>query len=294
MKKLIKISLLLYLVSQLTACSISQITVRAAMPLIDGGITSMRMETDLDFAFLSIPANISLIEGMLIKDPNNEKLHIYAAQAYYGYAFGFVEDGFHQPKDSKRASHLYQRCLTHSEGLLIENGLDNTIYNTRLKDLNTAINKFDKDDVPALFWSASCLAKYIDLNRDKASNLAQLSKAALLMQRVLDLDEHYYMSSAHIFFGVYYGSKSPMLGGNFDLSEQHFEKAAKFNNNKLLIVDLLKAQYLERQRFDQQEFKILLNRVIQADNMLYPEQALINQIAKHKAALLIKKEDEWF
>lgn len=294
MKNFIKVCLFLYFASQLSACSISQMTIRAAMPLVDGGFTSMQMETDLDFAFLAIPANISLVEGMLIKDPDNEKLHIYAAQAYYGYAFGFVEDGYHHPKDTERASRLYLRCLKHSESVLMENGLDKTIYDTRLKNLQTTIEKFDKDDVPALFWSASCLAKYIDLNRDKAVNLAQLSKAVLLMQRVLDLDENYYMSSANIFFGVYYGSKSPMLGGNFDLSEQHFAKAAEFNNNKLLIVDLLKAQYLERQRFNRQEFQALLNHIIQADNMLYPEQALINQIAKHKAALLIKKEDEWF
>ncbi|MCK5663017.1 MAG: hypothetical protein KAI17_05995, partial [Thiotrichaceae bacterium] len=134
----------------------------------------------------------------------------------------------------------------------------------------------------------------IDLNRDKAENLAQLPKAVMLMQRVLDLDEHYYMSSAHIFFGVYYGSKSPMLGGNYELSEEHFNKAEQANQNKLLIVNLLRAQYLERQRFAQQKFHNLLTHIIQADNQLYPEQALINQIAKHKASLLLKKEDEWF
>ena len=294
MIKLIKISLFLYLVSQLSACSISQITVRAAMPLIEGGVDSMKMENDIHLAYLSIPANISLIEGMLVKDPNNESLGIYAAEAYYGYAFGFVEDGFLSPADHVRASKLYQRCLKHAEHVLINRGLNDTINNIRLSDLQAAIEQFDQQEVPALFWAASCLAKFVDLNRDEARNIAQLPKSAILMQRILELDEHYYMSGAHIFFGVYYGSKSPMLGGNYELSEQHFEIAAKANHNKLLIVNLLRAQYLERQRFEQQKFHELLTHIRQASERLYPEQALINQIAKHKASLLLKKEEQWF
>ena len=294
MKKLLKLSLFLYLISQLTACSISQLTMRAAMPLVEGGIDYMKTETDIHLAYLSIPANISLIEGMLVNDPDNEALHLYAAEAYYGYAFGFVEDGFHNQKDPSRASGLYQRCLRHAEHVLIRNGLQDTIKNTRLSDLQVSIEQLNKDDVPALFWAASCLAKFVDLNRDSARSIAQLPKSISLMQRVLELDEHYYMSSAHIFFGVYYGSKSPMLGGNYELSEQHFEIAAKENNNKLLLINLLRAQYLERQRFEQQKFHELLIHIIQASDLLYPEQALINQIAKHKASLLLKKEDEWF
>jgi hypothetical protein len=85
-----------------------------------------------------------------------------------------------------------------------------------------------------------------------------------------------------------------MLGGNYQLSEQHFAQANEANQNKLLVVNLLKAQYLERQRFNQTAFHDLLTGIIQSSEALYPEQALINQISKYKASLLLNKEDQWF
>lgn len=289
MKNYLNLALLLYTLSQLSACSISQLTVRAAMPLIDGGVIAMNMESDLELANSAIPANLSLIEGMLVKDPDNKTLRQYAAQAYYGYAFGFVEDS-----DPVRAAKLYERGFHHAKHVLLARGLSEQALNGTLEELQKSIDKLNKNALPALFWSASCWAKSIDLNRHKAQNLAQLPKAVMLMQRVLELDEHYYMSGAHIFFGVYYGSKSPMLGGNYELSEKHFAIANKANQNKLLVVDLLQAQYLERQRFNQQAFHDLLTHIIDASDTLFPEQALINQISKRKASLLLEKEEQWF
>lgn len=299
MKKYLQLSLFIYTLSQLSACSISQLTVRASMPLIEGGVSAMNKETDLNLAHSAIPSNLSLIEAMLVNDPNNNSLRLYAAQAYYGYAFGFVEDGFNgdnieAKRNPHRAAKLYQRGFNHAQQVLSRHGISESDLNGDLKTLQDSINKLGKDAVPALFWSASCWAKSIDLNRDKAHSLAQLPKAVMLMQRVLELDEHFYMSGAHIFFGVYYGSKSPMLGGNYKLSEQHFEQANAANQNKLLMVDLLRAQYLERQRFSQQVFHDLLVNIIQSRSTLYPEQALINQISRYKASLLLEKEEQWF
>ncbi|MDX2505548.1 MAG: TRAP transporter TatT component family protein [Gammaproteobacteria bacterium] len=289
MKNYLKLGILLYTLSQLSACSLSQLTVRASMPMIEGGITAMNMETDLALASSAIPANISLIEGMLINDPGNEKLRLFAAQAYYGYAFGFVEDS-----NPGRAARLYDRGYQHARLVLLNQGLNEQQLTGDLENLQQSINKLDKDAVPALFWAASCQAKSIDLTRDNARSLAQLPKAVMFMQRVLELDEQYFMSGAHVFFGVYYGSKSPMLGGNYKLSEQHFAQANQDNQNKLLVVNLLRAQYLERQRFDQQTFHDLLTRIIHASNTLYPEQALINEISRRKASLLLEKEEQWF
>ena len=76
----------------LNGCSMAKLTVRASMPLIEGGIQAINKESDLILAHSAIPANIELLEGMLINDPGNQRLREYAAQAYYGYAYGFIED----------------------------------------------------------------------------------------------------------------------------------------------------------------------------------------------------------
>lgn len=289
MKTILQFSFILLIMFLLNGCSISQLTVKAAMPLIDGGVAAINQESDLQLAKSAIPGNISLIEGMLINDPDNESLRLYAAEAYYGYAFGFVEDS-----DPQRATELYLRGYRHALHALLNRGLSKQALNGELESLQEDINKLGKSSVPALFWTASCRAKAIDLNRDSAKSLAQLPKAVMMMQRVLDLDENFYLSGAHIFFGVYYGSKSPMLGGNYTLAEQHFNKANAANDNKLLVVDLLQAKYLERQRFNRADFHKLLTHIINAPDDLYPQQALINAISKQKASLYLEKEDLWF
>jgi len=99
----------IFLILQLGACSMAELTVKASMPMITGGITALNRETDLQLAEDSMPANIELMEGMLINAPNNEELRNYAAQAYYGYAYGFIED-----KNPQRAANFYKRGLNHA------------------------------------------------------------------------------------------------------------------------------------------------------------------------------------
>ncbi len=290
MNKIITRTLLLsVLLGLLNACSMGRIVVRASMPMIEGGIVAMNRETDLKLAKAAIPANMGMLEGMLVNDPQNPLLNEYAAQAYYGYAYAFVEE-----HDRKRASKLYYRGFIHGKAALTEHDLTEAQLEGHLDVLQKGLKQLDKDAVPALFWTASNWAKWIDMNRDSVRALAQMPRVVLLMQRVLELDENYYFSGAHLFFGVYYGSRSPMMGGNFALSEKHFNRARKSTNNKILLPDLLEAQYLDRQRFDRAAFHRHLQHIIDAPADLYPAQAFINTIAKQKAVALLKREDEWF
>ena len=282
--------LILIIASQLlSGCSFAKLTVRASMPMIEGGITAINQETDLLLAESAMPPNIELMEGMLINDPHNISLRLYAAQAYYGYVYGFIEDS-----DRQRASKLYFRGFKHGARALSEFGIHTQHLNGTLESLQKSINHLDDDAIAALFWTASCWAKWIDMNRDKAESLAQMPKAVMLMQRVMELDEKYFMGGANVFFAVYYGSKPPMLGGDYEKSSHYFSKARSINKDKLLLVDLLQAQYLDRQKFDARSFRLRLNKIINAPDNIYPEQSLITMIAKQKAALFLSMEEQWF
>ena len=85
-----------------------------------------------------------------------------------------------------------------------------------------------------------------------------------------------------------------MLGGDFSRAEAEFRQAAKINDDKLLIVNLLQAEFLDRQRLDQQAFHQRLTAIIDAPDDLYPEMALANGIAKQRAAILLDLEGDWF
>ena len=236
-----------------------------------------------------MPANIELMEGMIINSPNNKDLRNYAAQAYYGYAYGFVEDN-----NPQRAATFYRRGLNHALYNLQLSGLTQNILAGNLQTLQLKLNSLDEDEITALFWAASNWAKWIDHNRDKAEAIADLPKSVMIMQRAIEIDETFYMAGPHIFFGVYYGSRSPLLGGNHVLSKEHFEKARQLNNKQLLIVDLVEAEYLDRQKFDQTSFHQRLTKIINTQSSSNPDIALINNIAKRKAKLLLRKESEWF
>ncbi|MEA2093913.1 MAG: TRAP transporter TatT component family protein, partial [Pseudomonadota bacterium] len=75
---------------------------------------------------------------------------------------------------------------------------------------------------------------------------------------------------------------------------ENFRRAAEINHDKLLLVDLLQAEFLARQRLDQQDFHNRLTRIIEAPDDLYPEMALVNGITKQRARYLLAFEDEWF
>jgi len=269
-------------------CSMDKMLVRASTPMIEGGVEALNHETDLKLAEDSIPANLNMLQGMINIDPENALLQTYAAQAYYGLSYGFNEDN--RPE---RATDFYLRGRQHGlTALKINSGKD--LLNITIIDFDKAVNQLDKDDVAAMFWTASCWAKWIDMHRDDPEAIAQLVRATALMQRVLELDETFYHGGAHMYFGVYYGSRSPLLGGNFEKSRQHFNRAREITNNKLLIPDLLQAQYLARQQQDKQDFHDRLNAVINAPDDLMPSLGLQNKIAQRKAAALLKQENEWF
>ncbi len=278
----------LLIIISLSACSMNKMMVNMSLPMIEGGIEAMNAEPDLQLAKDSMPANISMLNGMLQLDPDNVQLHVYAAQAYYGLSYGFNEDN-----NSKRADKFYQRGLKHGLTALALSGL-NDVKKLSPDELEQQLQKLDKDDVPALFWSASNWAKWIDLNRDDAASLIQLARPTAMMARVLELDESFYYGGAHMYFGVYYGARPPMFGGDFNKSRKHFDRAREITDNKLLVADLLQAQYLSRQTFDRQDFHDRLTAIINAPEDLYPELTLLNQIAKQKAGLLLNKEDQWF
>lgn len=270
-------------------CSTSQIVVRGAMPLMDGGLTAMNRETDLELARDAIPATLKMLEGMSVEDPRNTQLRLYLAQGFYGYAYSFVEQA-----DAARAVALYSRCLEHGKAALASQGFAADPEAAPLAELDQALTDAGTRQVPALFWTASCMAKRTDMYRTDPQSIAQLARAARLMERVLALDENFYYGGPHLFFGVYYGGRAPMFGGDFAKSEDHFTKARAATGGKLLMTDVLYAEFLARQRLDRAAFHQRLAAVVAAPDDLLPEMAFANRVAKQRAQYLLGKETEWF
>ncbi len=284
-----RLLLVVTLFNGLGACSMGQMVARTSESIMDGNIEAMNRETDLALAAGAIPANIKLIEGLIREDPRNVTLLVNAAQAFYGYAFGFVE-----PQDPERADALYARGVQYGVRALRALGLSLELSRAGPDALDRALGGLGKSAVPALFWTASNWAKQIDLARTDPALIAQLGSAERLMNRVRELKADFYYGGVDLFYGVYYGGRAPMLGGDYSKSEQAFAAARAVTGGRLLIVDVLQAEYLERQRLDAQAFARLLTRVLDTPLGYFPEMALANQIARQRARRLLDKQNDWF
>jgi hypothetical protein len=62
----------------------------------------------------------------------------------------------------------------------------------------------------------------------------------------------------------------------------------------LLLVPLLEAQYYAVQVQDRALFTERLQQVLEAPETLFPEQGLLNAVARHRAAILLRRIDELF
>lgn len=273
----------------LPGCSTSQLVARGASPLIEHGMAAMNRETDLELARASIPANLKMVEALLLADPGNTAYRVQAAMGFYGYAMGFVE-----PDDRERAVALYRRALDHALAVLERVGLTQAMLAGDAAGFEKALAGLDAHAVPALFWAASAWGKWIELQLDDPARLAELPRVEALMQRALALDETYYHGGAHVFFGVYYGSRAPMFGGDFARAARHFDHAAVLSQNQLLFVEVYRARYLLWQMGDRAAFHATLKRVLDAPDGANPDLNLANALARKQAAELLNQEEDLF
>jgi TRAP transporter T-component len=276
-------------VVSLPGCSTSQLVARGASPLIDNGVVAMNRETDLDLARASIPANLKMLEALLLADPGNAAYQIQAAMGFYGYALSFVE-----PEDRERAAALYRRARGHALVALEQAGVTHAMLAGDTAALERALATLDARAVPALFWAAAAWGKWIELQLDDPARLDELPRVELLMRRVLALDEAYYHAGAHLFFGAYYGGRAPMFGGDFARAARHFDRAAVLNQNRLLLVEVYRARYLLWQMGDRAAFHATLTRVLDAPAGADPDLNLANAVARKQAAALLTQEESLF
>ncbi|MDO8519459.1 MAG: TRAP transporter TatT component family protein, partial [Deltaproteobacteria bacterium] len=117
--------------------------------------------------------------------------------------------------------------------------------------------------------------------------IAEYPKVEAKMQRVLEIDEHYFNSAPNMFMGFSYGSRPPMFGGNPDKSKKHFERALAAYKRRFLMTQVLYAQSYAVQNQDRALFDSLLNEVVAGDASAFPEQRLANELAKLRAQWLL-------
>lgn len=286
-----KIIVFLLLTLGLGACSVQKVAIRSASGIFDAGSKSIFSETDYEFAKLSIPANLKLLESLYNVDPNNYNLVVLLVQGYTGYAMGFVED-----EDPQRAKMLYKRAFNYGIDFLRKKNkkfvesLDGEFERFE----KVLWSSFSKKDVPILFWTAMAWGSYVNLSRDEPDAIAQVPKIESIVKRSISLDENYFYGSGNMFLGVLLSAKPRIFGGDPERGREYFEKCIKITDGKYLLPHVFYARYYAVQVQDKELFENLLNYVLESPTDLLKGAELLNVIAKRKAQKYMELANELF
>lgn len=273
----------------ISGCSTEKVVVRMALPLVEGQYFALQEEADPELAENALPANLKMMEGFLKQDENNSDLLTRLSEGFCSYSFSFIED-----TDPDRAAALYQRGKNYAlRAFVAETGIEN-IDKLNLDQLNSALEKVGKDNIPPLFWLGQCWGGWVLLSLDNPLAFVAISKVESLMKRVLALDASYHYAGPHLFLGAFYGGRSKMLGGDPEKSRHHFEKSLALTDNRFLLSRVLYAKTYAVQVQDKELFAEQLNTVIKSSGNILPEQRLANEVAKQKAIRLMEKANELF
>ncbi|MFH0882310.1 MAG: TRAP transporter TatT component family protein [bacterium] len=271
-------------------CSVQRIAVRTATgPLIDGGFEAMMAEDDLVIAKTSLESNLTLIEGLLRSDPNNQRLRLVAAQGFTAYALAFAEDS-----DPARAKKLYLRGRQYAATWLRHRTGVDLLAIENIHDFEAAVQALPTAVLPGVFWLGNAWASALMLSLDDITAVGDLPRVEALMAWVQEHDESYYFAGAHLFFGAYYGVRARMLGGDPDKARAHLERQQELTGGTMLLGKFFIVKYVDLPALDGEAARQHLEEILNSDPSTWQEdRILINRVTQEKAAWLLDHLEDY-
>jgi hypothetical protein len=258
-------------------------------PLMAKMNDAVNRHTDVELVKAALPAALLQLDGFIEASPDNTMLLVKAAEGYNGYSFIFVED-----KDPERAMRLYYRAFEYASRVLKQKEKFAEAFDGSEEAFSASLDVFDKEDVPALFWTASSWLSWVGLNVDDPEIFLALPKIKAMLHRSIELDEAYKYGMAHTVLGALYATRPVAFGGKPEKSKAEFDRAFEISQRKLLLFQLMFARYYAYQIQDRELFVVTLNEVVNAPDDLLPAMGFANAAAKKKAKMLLNDVDNIF
>ena len=276
--------------TQVLGCGVTnKVAVSTMVPLLESTVESTFRERDVETVREGIPANLLLLRGFAEEYDGDETLRILAAQSYFSFALGFVEDF-----EPDRAALLYSEGWRLGRELLEHRDWFRDAQAEKPVPSAEVLDKIEEDDVPLLFWTLANWTRWVSLNLDDPAAVAQLARVELYLDRVIELQPDYYYGLPLAMVASLQSFRPEMLGGKPEASKSNFEEAFRVSGNRMLYFKVLYAEFYCKRVFDEDCFVETLEEVIAAPDDLLPELQLWNEVAKDKAAYLLETRDDYF
>ncbi len=249
-------------------------------------------------------------------NPSDKKFLGLLTKIYGNYAFGFAEvevmncSTIHPPLPfrqkaggqagervgvrgcsddwSSRAKRFYFKGMISGIKTLSSGG-DN-IAEMPLPKVEKYLKGYSKTAAADLFWTAFCWGSYINMNRDDIAVTADLPRVQALVDRVIEVDPNFMCGVAHAFKGALLVANPFLTGSKPEVAKPYFDKAASMCDGNFLMTKVMYAEWYQKAVGDKEGFKKTLDDVIAADASKLPPHRLANELAKERAALLLKSK----
>ena len=249
----------------------------------------------------SLPVVIKLMEQLHEALPKHQALAVALTRTTtsYGAAFIAPEADRLEEKDVEAARPLRRRAkkmFLRARGYgfdaleLSVPGIRAALVGNDRERRAALIEKTQKRDVPALYWTAAAWGSAIANAKDDLELVGQLPQVAALMQRALDLDESWDEGSIHEFFITYDASQ----GAGKEAARKHFLRALALSHNKKLSPYVSYAEAVSVDAQDKKQFVELLGKVLAFDVDSDPDHRLVNILAQRRARWLMSRIADLF
>ncbi len=281
----------LALIAAIGGCGIARdVAVSASTDIIQDLVVSIRRQPDPELVRQGLPAVMLVIDGLLASSPEDPDLLLAATNAYVGYCQAFLVD----EADGARAVKLYARAREYGLRLLRQRFFFAAAFDKSIEEYLQALDRFTIEDVPHLHAAATAWLGWIIADPESMKALAELPRALALTDRVLALDESYGDGSSHLVFAILLAVQPRGAGQDLVRSKRHFERAIELAGPGNLLPQVLYAEYYGKATLDDGFFARMLTQVLDVDPTLYPENRLLNEIARQRAAALLSLREDIF
>ncbi len=285
-------------------CSIKKMAMNQVADALTGSDSSTVFYGDNDPELVgdALPFTIKMYESLMVSMPWHDGLRLQTGSLYVMYANAFLQSPSEMMTDEEmlrqeflenRAKNLYLR----GRDMLLE-GIEKKhpgfLKKLEKKEYESALSPMTRKDVPILYWAAAGWLGAYALDPFDMKLGMTVPRAAAIMDRAMELYPDFREGGLHDFYVLYYGSMPDYMGGSFEKARKHYKLALETAGKKVTSPHLSLATSVSVQEQKVDEFKELLNRVLEVDPDADPENRLLNTINQRKAKWLLEHVDNFF
>jgi hypothetical protein len=253
--------------------------------LADDLAGSILNSEDIDTVREGVPAYLLLMDSFLRSSPDSEDL-LLAASNLNGAFSALVVDEDRIKLFSAKSMRYVEHAACVSKSPLCD------VRQQSYAEFEQTVSSLKVSDVLIAYSLGVAWVGRLQANSDDWAVIAELSRAKLLMERVIELDENHENGGPHLYMGGMETLLPASMGGKPEKGRAHFEKAIEINE-AYLMTKVIYAQQYARLMFDQELHDRLLNEVLSADPVV-EGMTLTNRIAQERAKDLLASSKDYF